>query len=133
MYKTRFKRWGWRKNIRFDQPLLLLHETQSSPIHIPVPMPPPNTAKNKNNSTLDITTSLIVHRDRLEAYMRRRERRARERLRNETPAPVAIRLPDRFRASETTLFHIQQYAVSRKLIASAYWPVKGSALLTLSD
>lgn len=143
MYKSRFKKWGWRKNIRFDRPMVLSNDPRFIlPIHLSasgsVSMPESAAAAAAATETTYTTTSssmvpsshsqsqsqrhrqyptLEVQQERLESYLRRRQRRDRARLKNGVvsrvqQAPVAIRPPDRFWASQIVLIHVQQHIVS---------------------
>lgn len=130
MYKSRFKKWGWRKNIRFDQPLVLLnsdaaagpHATaKSRALHVSL-IPARGDASSSSTTPVAVvekkqdvaraSNDLVVDRDRLETYLRRRERRDRQRLGNLVHAPVTVRLPDRFLASQTVLVNVKEYLVS---------------------
>lgn len=121
MYKSRFKKWGWRKNIRFDQPVILHSDACYLPIKMPAPVSAPTPSEREKDTTsndkpLPGSTGLIVRQKRLEEYLRRREHRYRARLRNDLAAvptvPGAIQPPDRLWASQAVLIHIQQYLVS---------------------
>lgn len=144
MYKSRFKKWGWRKNIRFDRPMVLSNDPRFIlPIHLSasgsVSMPESAAAAATITTTTETTyttnsssivpssysqsqrhrqyPTLEVQQERLESYLRRRQRRDRARLKNGVvsrvqQAPVAIRPPDRFWASQVVLIHVQQHIVS---------------------
>lgn len=141
MYKARFRKWGWRKNIRFDRPLVLHNDARFLPVHMAAPISTPDIRATAEGEDQDkdhpshqpepAATGIVVQQERLKSYLRRRERRRRASSKKMAAAaaavvhaggpcpssssPRAIKPPDRFWASQIVLIHVQQYLVSSRL------------------
>lgn len=87
MYKARFRKWGWRKNIRFDRPLVLHNDARFLPVHMTAPISTPDIRATAEGEDGDqdhpshqpeaAGAGIVVQQERLESYLRRRERRHR--------------------------------------------------------
>lgn len=109
MYKTRFKKWGWRKNIHIKQQeyLELL-----------------NTRTKKGSSVpqkeIKLPNGLVVNHNRLSVYLDRKSRR--EQYAKAVQRPVFICYPGTSRGLEMVLTQVQKLIVSSMVALGTFEP-----------